>query len=96
MLTFPAYLENAAQKMTKKGAKVIIASATPNNVWESGSFRSSTGGFSQSSSSVNQHAPSAGLHTRTDRIASGSLRSGSVAPPRATTSSPTANTPRRP
>ncbi|KAF5517885.1 Rhamnogalacturonan acetylesterase [Colletotrichum aenigma] len=38
VLTFPAYLKNAATKMNAKGAKVIISAATPNNVWESGSF----------------------------------------------------------
>lgn len=37
MLTFPAYIKNAATKMLAKGAKVIVSSATPNNIWEDGS-----------------------------------------------------------
>ena len=36
--TYPTYLKNAAALFLKAGAKVIISSATPNNVWESGSF----------------------------------------------------------
>lgn len=38
VLTFPAYIKNAATKMLAKGAKVIVSSATPNNVWESGTY----------------------------------------------------------
>ncbi|TDZ29906.1 Rhamnogalacturonan acetylesterase [Colletotrichum sidae] len=38
VLTFPAYITNAAKKFNEKGAKVIVAAATPNNVWEGGSF----------------------------------------------------------
>ena len=38
VLTFPAYLKNAASKMIAKGAKVVFSTATPNNPWESGSF----------------------------------------------------------
>ncbi|KDN69562.1 putative GDSL-like Lipase/Acylhydrolase [Colletotrichum sublineola] len=38
VLTYPAYLKNAAMKMNAAGAKVIIASATPDNPWESGTF----------------------------------------------------------
>ncbi|EFQ32434.1 GDSL-like Lipase/Acylhydrolase [Colletotrichum graminicola] len=38
VLTYPAYLKNAAQKFNAAGAKVIISSATPNNVWESGTY----------------------------------------------------------
>ncbi|KAF6796340.1 rhamnogalacturonan acetylesterase [Colletotrichum sojae] len=39
VLTFPTYLKNAAKKFSAKGAKVIISAATPNNVWETGSFK---------------------------------------------------------
>ncbi|KAF2712406.1 carbohydrate esterase family 12 protein [Pleomassaria siparia CBS 279.74] len=38
VLTFPAYLVNAGKALVAKGAKVIIASQTPNNPWESGTF----------------------------------------------------------
>ncbi|RAK80225.1 rhamnogalacturonan acetylesterase RgaE [Aspergillus fijiensis CBS 313.89] len=38
ILTFPAYLENAAKLFTAKGAKVILSSQTPNNPWETGTF----------------------------------------------------------
>ncbi|KZV91517.1 rhamnogalacturonan acetylesterase RgaE [Exidia glandulosa HHB12029] len=38
VLTYPAYLKNAASAMIAKGAKVIISSPTPNNPWEGGSF----------------------------------------------------------
>ncbi|KUL83225.1 hypothetical protein ZTR_10471 [Talaromyces verruculosus] len=38
VLTFPAYLENAAKTFKAKGAHVIIASQTPNNPWETGTF----------------------------------------------------------
>lgn len=37
VLTFPAYIKNAATKMLAKGAKVIVSAATPNNIWEDGS-----------------------------------------------------------
>ncbi|KAL0936092.1 rhamnogalacturonan acetylesterase [Colletotrichum truncatum] len=37
--TFPTYLKNAATKFAARGAKVIISAATPNNVWETGSFQ---------------------------------------------------------
>jgi len=37
-LTYEAYLVNAAKKFTNLGAKVLISSATPNNLWESGTF----------------------------------------------------------
>ncbi|KAJ9151185.1 GDSL-like Lipase/Acylhydrolase [Pleurostoma richardsiae] len=36
--TFPTYVKNATAMFLRTGAKVIISSATPNNVWESGSF----------------------------------------------------------
>ncbi|KAJ0161537.1 Rhamnogalacturonan acetylesterase [Colletotrichum tanaceti] len=39
VLTYPAYLKNAAKKFNEKGAKVIISSATPNNVWETGTYK---------------------------------------------------------
>jgi rhamnogalacturonan acetylesterase len=38
VLTFPAYLENAASMYTAKGANVLISSQTPNNPWETGTF----------------------------------------------------------
>ncbi|PKX88726.1 rhamnogalacturonan acetylesterase RgaE [Aspergillus novofumigatus IBT 16806] len=38
VLTFPKYLENAAQLFLSKQAKVLIASQTPNNPWETGTF----------------------------------------------------------
>ncbi|BCS21982.1 rhamnogalacturonan acetylesterase RgaE [Aspergillus puulaauensis] len=38
VLTFPKYLENAAQLFLDKGAKVLISSQTPNNPWETGEF----------------------------------------------------------
>jgi rhamnogalacturonan acetylesterase len=38
VLTFPAYIENAALLFLEKGANVLISSQTPNNPWESGTF----------------------------------------------------------
>ncbi|KFY30921.1 hypothetical protein V493_01556 [Pseudogymnoascus sp. VKM F-4281 (FW-2241)] len=38
VLTFPRYLENAANAITAKGAFVVISSQTPNNPFESGEF----------------------------------------------------------
>ncbi|KAL4784778.1 SGNH hydrolase-type esterase domain-containing protein [Aspergillus varians] len=38
VLTFPKYLENAAQLFLGKGANVLISSQTPNNPWETGEF----------------------------------------------------------
>ncbi|OOF94202.1 carbohydrate esterase family 12 protein, partial [Aspergillus carbonarius ITEM 5010] len=38
ILTFPAYLENAATLFLDKGANVIISSQTPDNPWETGTF----------------------------------------------------------
>ncbi|PNH64852.1 hypothetical protein VD0002_g3961 [Verticillium dahliae] len=38
VLTFPKYLKNAANKMLAKGAKVIISTSTPRNVWQTGSY----------------------------------------------------------
>ncbi|KAF2835375.1 carbohydrate esterase family 12 protein [Patellaria atrata CBS 101060] len=38
VLTFPAYLQNAAKTYKSKGATVIISSQTPNNPWEGGKF----------------------------------------------------------
>ncbi|PWY87443.1 putative rhamnogalacturonan acetylesterase [Aspergillus heteromorphus CBS 117.55] len=38
ILTFPAYLENASQLFLSKGANVLIASQTPENPWETGTF----------------------------------------------------------
>ncbi|KAI1258744.1 GDSL-like Lipase/Acylhydrolase [Xylariaceae sp. FL1019] len=36
VLTYPAYYKNAASLFLNKGAKVILSSATPNNICESG------------------------------------------------------------
>ncbi|KAI7278656.1 hypothetical protein KC345_g5841 [Hortaea werneckii] len=38
ILTYVAYLENAARKFTDLGAYVIVSSPTPNNPWETGTF----------------------------------------------------------
>ena len=38
ILTYPAYLRNATEKLTKLGARVVIASPTPDNPWETGKF----------------------------------------------------------
>ncbi|RDW67370.1 rhamnogalacturonan acetylesterase RgaE [Aspergillus mulundensis] len=38
VLTFPAYIEDAATLFVSKGANVLISSQTPNNPWEGGSF----------------------------------------------------------
>ncbi|KZV75977.1 carbohydrate esterase family 12 protein [Peniophora sp. CONT] len=38
VLTYEAYLANAAKAFKAKGANVLISSATPNNPWESGTF----------------------------------------------------------
>ncbi|KAL9105245.1 MAG: hypothetical protein Q9227_009546 [Pyrenula ochraceoflavens] len=38
VLTFEAYLVNAARLFQAKGATVIISTATPNNPWETGTF----------------------------------------------------------
>ncbi|KAL5333519.1 SGNH hydrolase-type esterase domain-containing protein [Aspergillus crustosus] len=38
VLTFPAYIQNAAELFLEKGANVLISSQTPNNPWEGGSF----------------------------------------------------------
>ncbi|KZV75972.1 carbohydrate esterase family 12 protein [Peniophora sp. CONT] len=38
VLTYEAYLANAAKTFKAKGANVLISSATPNNPWESGTF----------------------------------------------------------
>ncbi|KAB8223929.1 SGNH hydrolase-type esterase domain-containing protein [Aspergillus novoparasiticus] len=45
VLTFPAYLENAAKTFVDKGAKVLISSQTPNNVWETGEYAYSPSRF---------------------------------------------------
>jgi len=38
ILTYPAYIENATKNFTSKGARVVVASPTPDNPWESGSY----------------------------------------------------------
>jgi len=38
ILTYPAYLENAAQTFISLGASVILSSPTPDNPWETGTF----------------------------------------------------------
>lgn len=45
VLTFPAYIENAAKTFTDKGATVLISSQTPNNVWETGEYAYSPSRF---------------------------------------------------
>lgn len=45
ILTYPAYLKNATEKFTKLGARVVIASPTPNNPWEGGKFAYSSSRF---------------------------------------------------
>ncbi|KAJ5692761.1 hypothetical protein N7462_002184 [Penicillium macrosclerotiorum] len=45
VLTFPKYLENAANTFTAKGANVLISSQTPNNPWETGTFTYSPSRF---------------------------------------------------
>ncbi|KAL4796295.1 SGNH hydrolase-type esterase domain-containing protein [Aspergillus venezuelensis] len=45
VLTFPAYLENAAALFIEKGANVLISSQTPNNPWETGEFAYSPNRF---------------------------------------------------
>ncbi|EED14084.1 rhamnogalacturonan acetylesterase RgaE [Talaromyces stipitatus ATCC 10500] len=45
VLTFPAYLEDAAATFRAKGAHVIISSQTPNNPWETGNFQYSPSRF---------------------------------------------------
>lgn len=43
--TFPEYLRNATGLFLAKGANVVLSSATPNNVWESGNFSWEEGRF---------------------------------------------------
>ncbi|KAF2661062.1 carbohydrate esterase family 12 protein [Lophiostoma macrostomum CBS 122681] len=43
--TYYTYLVNAAKLFQAKGANVIISSATPNNVWETGTFTYSSSRF---------------------------------------------------
>ena len=43
--TYYTYLVNAAKLFQSKGANVIISSATPNNVWEGGSYAYSPSRF---------------------------------------------------
>jgi rhamnogalacturonan acetylesterase len=38
VLTYEAYLANAAKTFVQAGANVVISSATPNNPWEGGTF----------------------------------------------------------
>ncbi|EME40819.1 carbohydrate esterase family 12 protein [Dothistroma septosporum NZE10] len=45
VLTYYAYLVNAAKLFQSKGASVIISSATPDNVWEGGSYSYSPSRF---------------------------------------------------
>ncbi|KXS96824.1 hypothetical protein AC578_7416 [Pseudocercospora eumusae] len=45
VLTYYTYLVNAAQLFKSKGANVIISSATPNNVWETGTYTYSADRF---------------------------------------------------
>jgi len=43
--TYPTYLKQAITKMLAKGAKVVISSPTPNNVWEGGRYAWGPGRF---------------------------------------------------
>jgi rhamnogalacturonan acetylesterase len=43
--TFNHYVEAAAKKFIAKGAKVIISSQTPNNMWEGGTYNSAASRF---------------------------------------------------
>lgn len=45
VLTYPKYLENAANLMIAKGASVILSSPTVDNPWETGTFVYSTSRF---------------------------------------------------
>ncbi|KZV75970.1 carbohydrate esterase family 12 protein [Peniophora sp. CONT] len=45
VLTYEAYLANAAKTFKAKGANVIISSATPDNPWETGTFTYSANRF---------------------------------------------------
>ncbi|KIY64607.1 carbohydrate esterase family 12 protein [Cylindrobasidium torrendii FP15055 ss-10] len=45
VLTYEKYLANAAKAFKALGANVIISSATPNNVWETGTFTYSANRF---------------------------------------------------
>lgn len=45
VLTYTRYLTNAATLFQLKGATVIISSATPNNVWETGNYTYSANRF---------------------------------------------------
>ncbi|KIY63006.1 carbohydrate esterase family 12 protein [Cylindrobasidium torrendii FP15055 ss-10] len=45
VLTYEKYIANAAKTFKAKGANVIIASQTPNNLWESGTFGYTPGRF---------------------------------------------------
>ncbi|KAJ6533996.1 SGNH hydrolase-type esterase domain-containing protein, partial [Mycena vulgaris] len=45
VITCLVYLVNAAKLFQSKGANVIISSATPNNVWETGTFSYSASRF---------------------------------------------------
>jgi rhamnogalacturonan acetylesterase len=52
ILTYPAYLKNAAALFTKLGARVVIASPTPDNPWEGGKFAYSSPRFTTYSNST--------------------------------------------
>jgi rhamnogalacturonan acetylesterase len=43
--TYGTYLKNASNMYLAKGAKVIISSPTPNNVWEGGKYSWGPGRF---------------------------------------------------
>lgn len=52
VLTYYAYLRNAAKAFKAKGINVVISSATPNNLWETGTWSYSTPRFSTYAKSV--------------------------------------------
>lgn len=45
VLTFPAYVASAAKLLRQKGARVLVSSQTPNNVWETGEWEYSASRF---------------------------------------------------
>lgn len=52
VLTYYAYLRNAANSLKAKGANVIISSPTPDNPWETGTFTYTANRFTTMSQSV--------------------------------------------
>jgi rhamnogalacturonan acetylesterase len=59
ILTYEAYLANAAKLFESKGASVIISSATPDNPWETHTFVYSTSRFNTFASDAAKNSGSA-------------------------------------